>query len=481
MPDSQVQDSYIKPPVKILTRDLTESYVKEIVKEAAKQALKNREDAEKLDQAWNSASEQDKEKYLQELEKKITKKIQEVSTNELDIIREVSEILEKDFDPAKMQKLSQRPSNINGHIESETDTQDKERSFGKGTLQSYWIKGFLGLILIAVVIYFAIPFIFPAQLTISSTNLDFGIMGEETLSPLRLTIDNQGKDTLTWKVESDQPWIAVNPSSGKDNGVVLVAIQGSMQPGDQQGIIYVRSNAGDQQVKVKLHVETPPEPGVYPESAAFVKIGQKQPISKTLSISNSGEIPLRWTANADRSWIALQGNEGTNNGDIRIDIVGNQDPGTYNGTITIQSNSRSLHVPISLEVRRPPQLTVRPNPLVFNFEELYGWVSQFPEHQTMTIRNNGGDVLNWLISQDPWITIDPSSGSLQPGETSEVKVSIKQDLRPRNYSGVLSISSNGGDAKGTVELKRTETVTAIARSREATATAPDVTSLNKPA
>jgi hypothetical protein len=476
MPDSQVQDSYIKSPVKILTRDLTESYVKEIIKEAAKQALKNREDAERLDQAWNSASEQDKEEYLQELEKKITKKIQEVSTNELDIIREVRDILENDFDLANMQKLSQKPSSIDGHLECETNTQDKERSFWKRMLQSYWIKGFLSLILIAVVTYFTIPFIFPAQLSLSSNNLDFGIMGEDTPYPLRFSIDNQGKDTLTWRVESDQPWIAVKPSSGKNNGIVMVTIQGPMQSGDQQGIIYVRSNAGDQQVRVKLHVETPAEPGVYPESVDFVKIGQKQPASKTLSISNSGEIPLRWTASADRSWIALQGNEGTNKGDIRIDIIGNQDPGTYNGTITIQSNSRSLHVPISLEVRRPPQLTVRPNPLVFNFEELYGWVSQLPEPQTMTIRNNGGDVLNWLISQDPWITIDPSSGSLQPGETSEVKVGIKQDLLPRDYSGILSISSNGGDAKGMVELKRTETVAAIALSRENVAAAPDVTS-----
>ena len=470
MPDNKEQDSYIKPPVKMLTRDLTEKYVKEIVKEAAKRVLKDKVDAEKLDQAWNSTSEQDKGKYLDELEKKLTDKIQNVSTNEQDILREVSDILKNDFDLTKIQNLSQKPSNISTHADCKIKEGDNGQSLWERMLRSYWTKGFLGLILVAVVIYLAIHVIFPAQLSLNTHNLDFGIIGEGTPSPLSFAINNQGKVPLTWNVDTDQPWIAVSPSSGTDAGVVQVAIiKGSLQPGDQQGIINVRSKAGDQQVKVSLHVQKPSEPAVNPISLDFVKIGQTQPLSKVLSISNSGEIPLRWTASADSSWIALRGNKGTNNVSIGVDIIGEQDPGKYNGAITIQSNARSMYVPISLEIKRPPKLTVFPNPLVFNFVELYGRNVSPPEPQSMTIRNDGGDVLNWTIYNDPWITIDPPSGSLSPSAEMVVKVGIKPDLEPKNYPDSLSISSNGGEAKGTVELKKTEI-----RGTPATAVFPEV-------
>jgi len=73
---------------------------------------------------------------------------------------------------------------------------------------------------------------------------------------------------------------------------------------------------------------------------------------------------------------------------------------------------------------------------------------------SFTVRNDGGGTLEWSASKNvAWVTsLNPSSGSLGAGESQSVTVSVeRQGLSPGNYTGSISLSSNGGNKE--VEVK----------------------------
>jgi hypothetical protein len=464
MPNNNEQNGYIKPPVKALTRDLTEKYVKEIVKEAIRQVLKRKSDldAEKLDQTWKNISEPDRERYLKALEEKIANNITGKVANEQDILREASNLLKNDLEPSKFLE----PSQVFSPSSEKQDIQDQKAHKRKRSFKSILAKGFFALILIAVGSYFLLPIISPAQLAVSHTNLDFNLVPDKTTQSKYFTISNHGLGRLNWNIETEESWIDVSPTYGSippfsfsTNKLVRVAIQGSPSPGTHSGSVIVRSNGGKQTVHVNLQVQAPPNLSVNPLFLTFIKGFQEQPASQTLAISNTGEGTMNWSATADQSWMYLDKSEGTNNENIQVGITEPPGPGTYPGTISIKSNGGDRDIPITLEVRAPPKLAVSPNPLAFNFEDLYGYIVSHPKPQTFDIINDGQDALNWQISHDPWITVSPESGSLEGGNRKEVTVGIDtQNLELRDYPGSLTITSNGGSANSKVELRRRVTI-----------------------
>ncbi len=431
------EDNLVKLPVTDISRDLTEIYVKEFVKEAIRQILQKKEDtdAEKLDQAWKNASEQEKAKYLDQLEEKIFEKTKDGLADDHELLKTISDIIENDFIKARIFEPKRSPL--------------------KKILESNLIKGFVALIVIGSLIYFAIPIIFPAQLSVSETDLDFGDMEERTPSSKTFLITNLGKGTLTWSVNTDESWIGLSPTSGINNGYVRVAIKGTPKPGLHGGVINVRSNIGaKQEIRARLYVKSPPIISIDPSYLNFEMRVQEIPSSQTLKISNSGERNLYWQATANEPWIILNNNEGTNDGEIEVSIRGYQDPGIYRGTIALKSNDRDIDVPVTLESIAPAKMTVSSNPLIFNFD---AYSDKQPQSQTFRIANEGGDLLNWHISSsgNPWIVITPASGQLDRGKSEEVIVGVDtQNLEFRDYSGTFAVTSNGGNADGTVELKR---------------------------
>jgi hypothetical protein len=441
MQENGEKDNLIKIPVQELVGNLTEKYVRETVKEVARKALQKKGDelSRKLDLAWKGASEKDRERIISELEDKISREILDCSNDAIDLQRRIENIMEEELDPARLD-----PSQKSGKTPS-----------CKRPLQGYLIKSFLALLLISAGIYFALPIIFPAEISVSTTNLDFGIMEERLPSPLTFAISNLGRGTLSWSVYSDDPWINLNPLSGTNNGLVKVSIRGTPAPGILKGFIYVRSeNQQTQQIQVNLQVKSAPRISIDPIILAFTKrIGERQiPASQTLKITNSGELPLNWNAAADGSWITLDKLEGTNDGEIQVGISGNQDPGTYPGTIIIKSNDKKIEVPVTLEVIVPAKLAISPNPLAFSF---FAYNATPPLPQTFRIGNDGGESLNWHITSEPWITATPASGQLEEGKSQDVSVGI--DIQGLDYSdsvGNLAIDSNGGSATGRVDLKR---------------------------
>ncbi len=66
--------------------------------------------------------------------------------------------------------------------------------------------------------------------------------------------------------------------------------------------------------------------------------------------------------------------------------------------------------------------------------------------RTFDIRNTGLAPLTWQLSeQADWITCQPASGTVQPGESASVVVSVSREGKTRgSYDQVIAVSSNGG-------------------------------------
>ena len=68
-------------------------------------------------------------------------------------------------------------------------------------------------------------------------------------------ISNSGTGELTWTVKALQPWISVSPASGSQSGTVTVIIARSeISAGDHDGTIRIESNAGTENVSVRVSV-----------------------------------------------------------------------------------------------------------------------------------------------------------------------------------------------------------------------------------
>jgi hypothetical protein len=71
------------------------------------------------------------------------------------------------------------------------------------------------------------------------------------------------------------------------------------------------------------------------------------------------------------------------------------------------------------------------------------------ELQTFEISNIGDLALDWAITEDgsiPWLSEDPTAGTLQPGEAVVVSVTFDTaGMTPGDYLGQLLIDSNDPD------------------------------------
>jgi len=76
---------------------------------------------------------------------------------------------------------------------------------------------------------------------------------------------------------------------------------------------------------------------------------------------------------------------------------------------------------------------------------------------TVIIRNTGGRQLHWSadVGSTPWLKVQPASGMLLPGNHEQVVniVANAGNLTAKDYSAVLHIGSDAGDARIAVKLK----------------------------
>ena len=187
----------------------------------------------------------------------------------------------------------------------------------------------------------------------------------------------------------------------------------------------------------------PTSPAANPEISVSTSTLSFDPgeTEKSFTISNSGEGNLEWTITTDESWLSITPVSGstTSESDEVTVIVNRSDisDGSYDGTITIQSNAGSAKT-ISVQMVIPaPELNVSVKSLNFGNAET---------QLSFEIVNNGGGTLEWSIASDEDLVTTLPSGGETTSETDEISVTISRaGLSAGDYTAELTITSNVGN------------------------------------
>ncbi|MBT4796362.1 MAG: hypothetical protein HON83_08155 [Candidatus Marinimicrobia bacterium] len=286
----------------------------------------------------------------------------------------------------------------------------------------------------------------PAQLSISPTFLDFG----ETETSLQLTIDNGGDDELSWQVSSNQSWLTTFPTTGtttSETDEITVSVNRSLlSVGDYTANLSFTSNGGDLTIPVAMEV-TPVGLILSENSLNF----GEETTELSFIISNSGTGELNWTLSSGNSWLSANPTSGTittNTETITVNVSrAGLSPNTYTGSIFIDSNGGDQTVSVTMTVPDTPAPMIDVSPAVLNF-------GSSGTELTFTITNIGQETLNWSISDDQnWLEVSPTSGSTTT-EQDEIIVNVdRAGLSVGDYTGIISISSNGGDINIDVSME----------------------------
>ena len=120
--------------------------------------------------------------------------------------------------------------------------------------------------------------------------------------------------------------------------------------------------------------------------------------------------------------------------------------------VEIEANTNK-EVNFTLHTAQPAQLLVSPTNLNFG---------QTVSNLNITVNNGGDEELSWQITSDQsWLTIFPTTGTTTT-EEDQITVSVNRTgLEVGNYTGNLSVTSNGGDFNVPVQMEVTPVILII--------------------
>ncbi len=310
-----------------------------------------------------------------------------------------------------------------------------------------------------------------------------------------LTIANPGSQPLQWSLAGNNPigmgsqdillhflninnsWLSTDQASGvvapHSSSLVQVMVNSqNLLPGVYTNMLVFDGAQGTydgpQDVSVALTVE--PHCGLLLNtgSISFTAVsGQGNPSDQSVSLSATPSCAqaINWQAVAGANWISVTPSSGQVKGTAKtVTAVGVNaailKPGTYISNITFVEAQSTQSVAVQLVVQPPPPPSapiMGAAPLNLNFSTTVGMPN--PPGQVVTITNTGGGTLYWHVSAIPlslsWLGASPSGGSIPPGGTAQVTVTININtnppLTPNTYVGQVVINgsnSSGGAAAG---------------------------------
>lgn len=174
---------------------------------------------------------------------------------------------------------------------------------------------------------------------------------------------------------------------------------------------------------------------------------------KTFTISNKTKIgSVNWQITSNKNWCVPSPSSGTVTTDTKIiTLTANRDSlkeGNYAGEITITSDAGNKTIIISVTKLNlnAPQLTVSPPIMDYGKSQ---------STANILVKNSGTGSLNWTLTKtDSWILTDATSGSVLAGSPSTITVSVDRTGKAvNNYSGSVTINSNGGSQTVIIKME----------------------------
>ncbi|MCX6825780.1 MAG: dockerin type I domain-containing protein, partial [candidate division Zixibacteria bacterium] len=257
-----------------------------------------------------------------------------------------------------------------------------------------------------------------------------GIAGSVPPSPQILRIENLGQGQLRWKASKKSTWLSILPPNGTaPSNVQIYANTSGLPVGIYSDTIVVSdTNATNNPVPVPVRLEVmqpPPTISLSPTSFNFSAVaGSSNPPTQILTVTNTGQGVLHWTAARKSSWLSLNPLSGTDSGAVilSVDITG-LTYGFYYDTITVSDTNASNNpqkAVVRLEVASGLPILAVDSEFIFVIVDLG---NPYPPDRSFNIFNAGGGSMTFSVSENSprILSLTPTSGAVPQSVTAGFK------------------------------------------------------------
>ncbi len=292
------------------------------------------------------------------------------------------------------------------------------------------------------------------EISVSKATLDFG-KNDNTLS---FDIENTGDADLEFSISENYNWISFSPSSrtispGGITSITTIIDRSALSESKSENFTII-SNAGSKNIKVSVtYVPKYPELSISKSSLNFGLNNN----SLSFTITNSGDADLNYWISENEDWIrfspssrmSVKPHESVN---VTATIDRDEILSNINRSFEISSNANTCSINVQVTCGYP-EMSVSEN--YFDF----GASTEFESSEYFTIKNSGDAELEYSITSDAYVKFSPASKSLDPGESTTVKVTINRysiNLGFSSFTKNYTITSNGGNSSITVKVTPTD-------------------------
>ena len=262
-----------------------------------------------------------------------------------------------------------------------------------------------------------------SNIVFSEDTLRFSTVYGTTSPPAQTVEISSDRDEFAFTVTENVSWLFAAPPSGfTPQDLDVSATLGTLGVGTYFDSIRVDAGmaANTPQFIFAEFEITPPPPtlAVAPTSLGFSAVaGGDDPPSQSLTINNTGGVPLAWTVSEGASWLSLDPLSGTDGETVTVSVsIAGLGYGTYNDVITV-TDPAATNSPIEV----PVQLTVATDlPVIAAKDEHNQFalplVGPTSSTQTFEIYNAGEGALSFNLSWSPSpgshiISVSPTTGT----------------------------------------------------------------------
>lgn len=228
-----------------------------------------------------------------------------------------------------------------------------------------------------------VPMSWAAQVNPSALSFSV-IQGGASPAPQTISYSKTGYRTKTWTVSSNVGWVNVSPQSGTistETDQITIGVNSTgLAAGTYSATVTIQLQGARSQestiLPVSVVVSDSPRLSITPANLSFTGVaGGANPVSQTLSVTNTGGGTLTWSASDNVNWLSLAPVSGMNSGTVSATIsVSGLAAGTYSGSITVNvAGGGTKDVPVTLVLSPATSGTVTLNWLANTESDLAGY------------------------------------------------------------------------------------------------------------
>ncbi|HLP58063.1 MAG TPA: FG-GAP-like repeat-containing protein [Candidatus Deferrimicrobium sp.] len=279
------------------------------------------------------------------------------------------------------------------------------------------------------------------------------------------TLSNIGNSSISWTASKTVNWLSLSSTSGTLAAGASITFKINVNTNANtlakgtysDNVIFknVTNNLGNTSRSISLNVAAPtggylsmtPADGLFSSGKVG---GPFYPNNKMYTLKNNGTLSINWTVSKTVNWLSISPVSGSlapgASASVKVSLNSNANTlaqGNYNSYVNFTNSTNK-----NGNTTRPISLIVSPNSGALAVDPLENFVSsgipggQFtPAYKTYTLTNTGEIPVDWIVSKtNPWLTVSESSGTLLPGSSQAIIISIDDNVL--HLSDVANVSYN---------------------------------------